>query len=142
MKLDIVHEKVWVATIADKPGGLREKLAALADAGANLGFMIARRSERKPGEGVVFLTPLEGARQTKAAEAVGFRPSTSLHGVRVSGPDKPGASAMLTGVLADAGLNLRGLSAAAIDKKMVMHLAFDSEADAKAAIAALKKLAG
>lgn len=141
MTLEIEREKVWVATIADKPGGLREKLATLADAGANLGFLIARRSDRHPGEGVVFLTPLEGPKQTKAAEAIGFRPSVSLHGVRITGADKPGAVAMLIAALADAGLNLRGLSAAAIGKKMVMHLAFDSEADANAGIKALKKLA-
>jgi hypothetical protein len=42
--------------------------------------------------------------------------------------------------LAEKGLNLRGLSAAAIGKKFVAHIAVDSASDAAKAVRALKGL--
>jgi hypothetical protein len=48
--------------------------------------------------------------------------------------------AKLTQALAEAGLNLRGLSAAALGKRYVTHLALDTAADAARAAAVLKKL--
>ena len=60
MKLKVNRSDVWAATIEDKPGGLANKLEALAKVGANLEFVLARRTpERGPGQGVVFLTPLK-----------------------------------------------------------------------------------
>jgi hypothetical protein len=140
MKLEVEREQVWVTAVPNRPGTLHEKLKVLAEAGANLGFVIARRSDRSADESVVFVTPLTGSKQTKAGEAAGFRKTENMHGVRVSGADKAGVGATLTGALGEAGLNLRGLSAAAIGSKMVMHLAFDSEEDAKRAVTTLKKL--
>jgi len=129
---------VWAATIEDHPGGVSEKLAPLAKAGANLEFVIARRSPDKPGKGVVFLTPLKGAAQLKAARQAGFRLSKSLQSVRVEGLNKPGVGAELTRKLAGAGINLRGLSAAVIGKKSVVYLAFDKPADATKAMRLLR----
>ncbi len=131
---------VWAASMEDRPGGLSEKLTALADAGANLEFVIARRAPEKPGTGVVFVTPLKGAKQTRAAQDAGFSRTGSLHSVRLEGPDKPGMGARITEALAEAGVNLRGLSAAAIGRKSVVHLALDSDQDAKKAIALLRKM--
>jgi len=67
MKLDIARIDVWVAGIEDRPGGLVEKLRGLAEAGANLEFVIARRAPERPEKAVVFATPIQGAKQTKAA---------------------------------------------------------------------------
>ena len=120
----------WAAAIADTPGGLAAKLKALAAAGVNLELVIARRAPEKPGTGVVFVTPIKGAKQTKAAAGAGFTKTSKLHTVRIEGADKPGLGARITQTLAEAGLNLRGMSAAAIGKKFVCHLAVDSEADA------------
>ena len=47
----------------------------------------------------------------------------------------------LAGALAEAGINLRGLSAAAIGKRYVAHLALDTAQDAAKAAAVLKKVA-
>ncbi|MGH7774989.1 MAG: amino acid-binding protein, partial [Candidatus Binatia bacterium] len=58
---------VWVAEIDDRPGGLAEKLEALVKAGANFEFVISRRAPEKPGKGVVFLTPIRGTAQKRAA---------------------------------------------------------------------------
>jgi hypothetical protein len=140
MKLDVSRTDTWAATIDDRPGELAEKLAALTAAGANLEFIIARRAPERRGSGVVFVTPLKGAKQVKAAKAAGFEKTASLHSLRVEGADKPGMGAKLTQALAKAGINLRGFSAAAIGKRYVTHLALDSAREAARAAAVLRRL--
>jgi hypothetical protein len=140
MALKVTRVDMWAAEIEDRPGGLGEKLAALAEAGAQLEFVIARRAPDKLGTGVVFLTPLKGAAQIRAARKAGFEKTTGLHSIRVEGPDKPGLGARITQALADAGINLRGLSAAALGKKCLAHLALDTAADATKAARVLKRL--
>ena len=136
MKVDVSHVDVWAATIKDRPGALGEKLDALAQADIDLEFIIARRV--KPGTGVVFVTPIKGARQIKAARKAGFEKTKSLHGIRIATGNKPGFGAELTMRLADAGINLRGLSGAAIGNRAIFHLAFDSSDDASKAKRMLK----
>jgi predicted amino acid-binding ACT domain protein len=140
MALKVSRVDVWAASIVDRPGGLAAKLAALAKAGANLEFVIARRSAEKPGTGVVFVTPIQGAAQLRAAKKAGFSKSRSLHSVRVEGPDKPGMGAKITEALAAACVNLRGLSAAAIGRKFVGHIALDTAAAAAKALRILKRV--
>jgi hypothetical protein len=140
MKLNVSRTDTWASTIEDRPGGLADKLAALAAAGANLEFIIARRAPEQRGNGVVFVTPLKGAKQIKAAEAAGFQKTESLHSFRIEGADNPGTGARLTAAIANAGINLRGLSAAAVGKRYVAHLALDTAQDAAKAAAVLKKL--
>ena len=140
MKLDVRRTDTWGSVIDDRPGGLADKLTALAAAGANLELIVARRAPEQRGSGVVFVAPLKGAKQIKAAEAAGFQKTESLHSLRVEGADKPGMGAKLTQALAAAGINLRGLSAAAFGKRYVSHLALDTAKDAAKATAVLKKL--
>lgn len=140
MKINVSRTEVWAATIEDRPGGLADKLDALAQAGANLEFVISRRTPEQPGQGVVFVAPLKGARLAKAAGSAGFQRSDSLHSVRVEGTDKPGIGAALSRALAEAGLNLRGFSAAAFGKRFVAYLAFDVAQDAAEAVSVLKKI--
>lgn len=140
MALNVTRVDVWAASIEDQPGGLAQKLEELAAAGAQLEFVIARRAPDMPGTGVVFLTPLAGAAQLRAAKKAGFEKTQSMHSVRAEGPDKPGLGARMTRALAAAGINLRGLSAAAMNKRFVAHLAVDTSADATKAARVLKKL--
>jgi len=140
MKLKVSRSEVWAATLEDRPGGLADKLAPLAQAGVNLEFIISRRTPERAGSGVVFITPIKGAKHVKAAQAAGFQKSTSLHSVRVDGADKPGSGARMTRALAEAGINLRGLSAAAMGTRFVTYLALDTAEDAAKAAAVLKKL--
>jgi hypothetical protein len=140
MKLNITRTDTWATIVDDQPGGLADKLAALAAAGANLELIIARRAPEQRGSGIVFVTPLKGARQIKAAEAADFQKTESLHTLRVQGTDKPGLVAKIAQALAEAGINLRGLSSAALGKQHVTHLALDTAKDAAKATAVLKKL--
>ena len=140
MALKVERFDMWVAGMKDKPGALTDKLQSLSKAGVNLKFVLARRALEKPGRAVAFVTPVKGAKQCRAAKAAGFRKSKSLVAVRVQGQDKRGRGAKMTAALADAGLNLRGLSAATFGKNFVAHVALDSTADANKAMKVLKAL--
>lgn len=143
MPYEITKVDVWAGSIEDRPGGLTEKLEALSESGANLEFVIARRSPEHPGTGVVFLAPLRGTRQLQAARKTGLSKAAGLCSLRLHGPDKPGLGCRITRILADEGINMRGLSAAAVGNKAVVYFAFDNTEDANKASRVLKKaLAG
>ena len=140
MKLKINRAEVWAATIKDRPGGLAEKLSVLSKAKTNLEFVLARRAPERRGQGVVFLTPVKGGKQTRAAKAAGFVKTGSLFTLRIEGKDKPGMCAKLSQKLAAARVNLRGFSAAAIRGHFVAYLAVDTAAVANKAMKVLKGL--
>ncbi len=140
MVIEIDKVDVWAGTIEDRPGGLARILDALTDAGANLEFLISRRAPEKTGSGVVFLAPLSGTAQTEAANEVGLSRATNLYSLRIEGPDQPRLGANITRAIADAGINMRGLSAASFGRRCVMYLAFDSDADATKAREVLKQI--
>ncbi len=124
--------------IEDQPGGLSKTLAALRDAGADLDFVVARRSPEKPGSGVVFVTPLRGDKEIAAAAEIGFNVTNSLHSIRAEGQNAPGVTAYLTDALAAAEINLRGLSAATIGTKFILYIALDTPQDADKAVKILQ----
>jgi hypothetical protein len=140
--VDLLVEKedVWAAGVDDKAGALAAKLSALSDAGADLGFIIVRRAPEKPGTGVVFVTPLRGDREVRAAAAVGFTVTSGLHSVCVEGPDEPGVAARLSKVIGAAGINMRGFSAAALGTRFVVHIGVDSADDQEAVLRLLAAL--
>jgi hypothetical protein len=135
-RLDTIVERVdvWSASIADKTGGLSWLLKGMDEAGADFNFIIARRSPEKPGSGVVFVTPIRGDREVKAANTLGFSLTRSVDAVCFEADNKPGATARLTGLIADAGINIRGLSVAEIGTRFVAYIGFDSTNDAEKAI--------
>jgi hypothetical protein len=139
METIVERVDVWVASIEDKPGELAGVLSALRDVGADLQMIIARRAPQEPGRGVVFVTPLQGDREIAAAAEVGFNVTQTLHSVRVTGRDRPGAAAELTQKLADGGINLRGFSASVIGSQFIAYIAVDSLDEANKAIAILQK---
>ncbi|HEV3258420.1 MAG TPA: ACT domain-containing protein [Gemmataceae bacterium] len=133
---------MWSGEIADRAGGLAAKLEPLAGAGADLEVVVARRQAHKPGKGVVYLGPVVGAKARKAAQAAGLTRASDLVALRVEGPNKPGESHRLTRLLADAGINLRGLAATVIGNKFVASLGFDTDADAGKAARLLRSAGG
>jgi hypothetical protein len=141
MNLTVTKMDVWAAQIEDKPGGLAKLLGALADAGANLECVVARRDPSKAGKGVAFLTPGKGANVVKAAKAEGLAPAEKLATLKVEGNDAPGLGFRITSAIADSGVNLRGVSGAVVGRKFVVWLGFDGNADADKAARALEALA-
>jgi hypothetical protein len=140
MALTIDRVDTWLSTIKDEPGALAKKLDTLATGGVNLEFIISRRAPDKPGKGVVFVTPIKGAAQIRVAKKAAFRKTKTLQTLRVEGTNKKGIGAAITGALAEAGINMRGFSAAAIGRKFVAHVALDKAADATLARRILKKI--
>jgi prephenate dehydratase len=134
MELLIEKVDVWAAPIQDRPGALAALLKPLHRAGADLQFIIARRSPDKPGTGVVFVTPLQGDREVRAASELGFNVTQSLHTIRVMGLDKPGVVAELLQALGAEGVSLRGLAASVIGRQFVAYLGLDSLEDTHKAI--------
>ena len=141
MAYDIRKEAVWVAEMQDRPGALSEKLAAL-NGNENLEFVIARRAWNKDDGAVVFVAPIHGAGPMKAARSVGFEKALGMHSLRIEGPDKPGLGAQAAHMLAEAGINLRGFSAASLGKHCAMYFAFATEADQEKAERVLRKAFG
>jgi len=125
---------VWIAPCPDQPGGLAGLLEPLAMQGADLQFLLARRLDHVPGKAVVFVSPLEGEKQTAAATAHGFHLSPELHVVRVDGTNEPGAMYQMARAVADERINVRAVSALAIRSQFMAYLAFDKEGDAAKAI--------
>jgi hypothetical protein len=139
MELNVERVDVWAATIEDEPGGLAKVLGALRDAGVDLQFIVARRTPEAAGKGVVFVAPLEGDREIRAATQAGFSVTPSVHSVRVMGLDQLGIMAQLTRMLADEEINLRGVSTAVLGSQFIGYLAFDSVDDAEKAVDALQR---
>jgi hypothetical protein len=141
MSFTVSKVDIWSCKIDDKPGGLAKVLGALGNAGANLDCVIARRDVAKSGAGVVFLTPVKGAAVRKAAQSELLAPAKNIATLKIEGDDAPGLGGRIAAAIADAGINLRGVSAAVIGKKFVSYFGFDSAADATKAARVLKPLA-
>lgn len=139
MALKVTKVDVWASTIEDRAGSAADTLEALSKAGANLEMVLARRTES--GKGVMFVTPLKGAKIVKAAQAAGMGKPQNIHSVRIEGGDKPGLGARISRALGNAGVSFRGISAAAIGRKFVSYIACDSAEDAAKAVSVLRKLA-
>ena len=139
MALTVTKADVWVTTIEDRPGGVADKLEALAKAGASFEMVLARRTD-EPGQGLLFVTPVKGAKAMRAARQAGFAKPENIYSVRIEGTDKPGLTAAIARALGDAGISFRGISAIAVGRKFVSHLACDSAEDATKAVATLRKL--
>src|SRR5688572_14215182 len=103
---------IWVGEIRDHPGGLLDKLDVIAEVGADLTFIVARRQIERPGTGLVLLGPLKGAKQQNAARLAGFYKPAGLAAVHIEGPNKPGSAAAAIQSISEAGISLHSLEAA------------------------------
>ena len=137
-KLDRMH--LWSGEVADKPGGVAGKLSLLAQAGANLEFILTRRSPDKPGTGVLFVAPLTGPMQLRAAKAAGLAETHDPVLLRVEGDNQAGLAHKVTQQWALAGITLQGLTMCVLGDKFVGYAAFDNVTDSNRAAAILSDL--
>ena len=137
-KLDRVH--VWSGEIADQAGGMASKLALLAQSGANLEYIFTKRQGDKPGTGILFIAPVSGAIQVRAARAAGLTETFNPVVLRVEGDNQAGLGHRLTQQWALAGISLQGLTMVVIGNKFVGYAAFDSVPDANKAAQILADL--
>ena len=137
-KWDRVH--VWSVEVADQVGGVASKLADLAQAGANLEFIFTQRLPNKPGRGLLYVAPVTGPVQVKAARNAGL--SETDHPVvrRIEGDNEAGLGHRLTQQWAIAGISLQGLTMAVLGGKFIGYAAFDTVSDANRAAQILADL--
>lgn len=138
MPYTIKKVEVWAGDLLNRPGMLARVLEALAQAGAQLEFLVGRQVSKQTSR--VFVSPLKGKKQRQTAAEVGLVPATGMHSIRIEGPDRPGLGAEMARAVAAAGINIRGVSGATIGRKSVVYLAFNTGEEAAAATKAIRKL--
>jgi hypothetical protein len=137
-KFDRVH--LWSCEVADQAGGVASKLAFLAQAGANLEYVFTKRLSDKPGSGILYVAPVSGAAQVKAARGAGLSETDNPVVRRIEGDNEAGLAHRLTQQWAIAGISFRSLNMAVLEKKFVGYAAFDTVADANRAAQILADL--
>lgn len=137
-KWDHVH--VWSCEIVDEPGATANKLATLAKAGANLLYINTQRLVHKPGFGVLYVAPVSGPAQVRAARSAGFVESDALHLHRIEGDNEAGLGHRLTLQWELAGISLQGLMMAVVGNHFVGYVGFDTVHDANQAAQILADL--
>ena len=138
MALKVSGVDVWAGDIQDQPGGLARVLSSVAEAGGDVDCVVARRDPSRPGMGEVFITPVSGQRAQGAARNAGLSPAANLATLRVEGSDAPGLGARMTQALADAGINVRGVTAAVVGRNFVAYIGLDNATDGERAMQALR----
>lgn len=137
-KMQRVH--VYHAEVDDKPGGIAAKLKTLAEAGAHLEYVYSQRSASKPGIGELYVAPLSGTNELKAAKAAGLHEVPEPYVFRVEGDDKAGLSGKLTQAWEMAGINLHGLVMSVLQGRFIGYVTFDTAADGNRAATILAEL--
>jgi hypothetical protein len=137
-KLDRVP--IWAGEVADQVGGTASKLSFLAQAGANLEYIFTKRLPDKPGKGVLYVAPVTGAAQVRAARSAGLAEVDTPVVRRIEGDNEAGLAHKLTQQWAIAGISLQGLTMAVIGTKFVGYAAFDTVEDANRAAQILADL--
>jgi len=137
-KMHRVH--VWSAEVDDAPGGISGKLAMLANAGANLEYVYTQRLLEKPGMGIIYVAPLTGTEEIKAAKAVGLTEAHDPIVMRIEGDNDAGLAFRLTQEWSKAGINLHGTTLSVLGTRFVGYVTFDTVQDANRAATILAEL--
>jgi hypothetical protein len=137
-KLDRVH--VWSCEVADQAGGVAAKLSALAQAHTNLEYIYTRRQPEKPGTGILYVAPISGPMQVRAARSAGLSETNNPVVLRVEGDNQAGLGHRVTQEWALAGLSFQGMTMGVLGDKFVGYVSFDSVTDANRAAAILSDL--
>lgn len=138
MDFKITKEYVWVGAIPDKSGAMAERLRALHEGGLDLEFILGQRDWS--GSGMLFVSPLRTEEEIEVAQRAGLPIRDSFLALRVDAPNVPGIAARMATALAEAGLNLRGYTAAAFGERCVTSIAFDNRDDVDKGMETLERL--
>jgi hypothetical protein len=137
-KWDRVH--VWSCEITDQAGSVASKLAFLAQAEANLEYIFTKRLPNKPGFGILYVAPVTGAAQVRAAKAAEMHETDYPIVRRIEGDNESGLAHHVTQQWAIAGINLQGLTMAVMGPHFIGYAAFDTVNDANRAAQILADL--
>lgn len=137
-KMDRVH--VWACEVNDQPGGVSGKLAMLDKADADLDYVYTQRLTDKPGHGMLFVAPILGHEQTKAAKAAGMHEVSDPIVMRVEGDNTAGLAHRLKHEWAMANINLHGAILTVLGSKFLGYITFDTVDDANKAARILAEI--
>jgi hypothetical protein len=137
-KLDRVH--VWSVEVPDRVGGVAEKLSLLAQANTNLEFILTKRNPNRPGTGMLYVAPVSGPIQVRAARAAGMTETQDPVVLRVEGDNEAGLGHRVTQQWALAGISIQEMTMCVLGDKFIGYAAFDTVADANRAAAILGDL--
>jgi len=132
--------QVWSCETPDQPGATAAKLSFLAQAGANLEFIYTKRITDKPGTGLLYVAPITGPAQQRAAKAAGLNETDDPAVRRIEGDNEAGLAHRLTQHWELANISLQGLTLCVLGEKFVGYVAFDSSTDANRAAQILVEL--
>jgi hypothetical protein len=138
MAVSVSKVEVWAGNIQDQAGSLANVLERIAGTGASVDCVIARRHPDRPGSGDVFISGATGKKAQDAAGQAGLTKAANIATLRIEGGDKPGLGSKITRAIADAGVNIRGVSAMTLGGKFVAYIGFDNAQDADRAAKAIK----
>jgi len=133
MAIKVKQVGLWTGKLEDMPGGAARVLEPLAQAKVDLEFVLVRRTPEEPGKGVIFVSPIKGAKAEQAARSAGLSAAAGLGALRIEGDNQPGTGHTLTRAIGNVGVSFRGLSTTVFGKKFVCFMGFDSPSDASRA---------
>ena len=141
MSFRISRVEVWSAEVPDRPGHRGRHPGRARPDRADLKYLFTRPHPSRPDCTVIYLAPVAGPEQERAARSVGLAPAPDTPMLCVEGDNHPGMASQVMGWLAVAGINLRGLSISALGDRFAAYLAFDSPASATSAQQVLASMA-
>jgi hypothetical protein len=112
----------------------------LAQADANLEYIFTKRLPNKPGYGVLYVAPVTGPIQVRAAKAADMHEVDHPVVRRMEGDNEAGLAHHVTQKWALAGISLQGLTMAVLGSKFIGYAAFDTVNDANRAAQILADL--
>lgn len=141
MMMKITQTEILAAEVNDEPGGLALSLQALADFGANLDCVLARRRSGASGKGVVFVSAPNRKNLHETPDQAGFQSIQRIPTLKIEGTDRRGLGAEIAKIVGDQGVSMRGLTANTVGHKFSCFIGFDTTEDLKKAEAALSDFA-
>lgn len=140
MAVTVKKLTLWRTEVANKPGVLRQVLAPLAEAGADLQVVMGYRYPGEETKAAIELAPVSGRKTTAAAKQSGLSAS-SIPTLLVEGDNRPGLGSQIAEAIAEAGINLGFLVAQVIGGRFSAVIGFEDEAASRKATSLIKKVA-
>jgi hypothetical protein len=131
---------LWRKEVGNRPGALADSLEPLAQAGADLKFVLGYQAPGGDARGVVEVYPLAGKRAQAAAASAGFSASSDA-ALLVEGDNKPGLGHAIARAIGDANINMTFVMAQVVGRRYVAVFGFETDADSARASSLIRKAA-
>ena len=138
MAIKVKPITLWRREVENRPGALAATLEPLARAGADLRVVMGYREPGGENLSALELYPVSGKKAAAAAGAAGLAAS-AIPTLLVEGDNRPGLGHAMTRAVAEAGININFVVAQTVGRRFSAVFGFETQADAKAAAALIRK---